>query len=939
MDTLTIESVRFEHLREAVGIGVSSPRLSWIIVTSIGDWHQSAYEIEATASDGPNRGRTGRIESVESVLVPWPFGPLVSREWIAVRVRVWGADGSESGWSDRFELEAGLLSSADWKARFVTPAWEEDASRPEPCAMLRREFMVRSTVMKARLYVTALGLYEAQINGAVVGDQVFSPGWTSYRKRLRYQTFDVTAMLRVGNNAIGAILGDGWYRGRLGYNGGRRNIFGHRVALLAQLEIGYGNGTTELLSTDSSWRAAQGPILASDIYDGETYDARLEKTGWSNPEFGDNDWTPVRPIEHDLSILFAPMSPPVRRMQLITPVAITRSPSGRVLVDFGQNLVGRIRLCVNGQRGQTITIRHAEVLQNGELCVRPLRTANATDRYTLRGGGTEIWEPRFTYHGFRYAEVEGWPGKIESGDILGVVCHSDLERTGWFECSDPLVNQLYENVVWSMRGNFIDVPTDCPQRDERLGWTGDIQIFAPTACFVYDTAGFLASWLADLAADQEENGAVPFFVPNISESPAIPAGAWGDASVIVPWVHYCRYQDFGILAAQFNSMCAWVDQVHRLTGNRLLWDKGFQFGDWLDPATPPERPGDARTDSALVATAYFAHSAELVSRIAGILGREVEETRYAAMAQGVREAFAAEYVSPNGRVVADTATAYSLALQFGLLPEVHQSRRAGARLAQLVRDSGYRISTGFVGTPLLCDALCCAGEHETAFRLLIQQACPSWLYPVTMGATTAWERWDSMLPDGTVNSGDTTSFNHYALGAVADWLHRAVGGLVSDAPGYRRIRFEPLIGGGLNRVRVRHRTPYGIAEGAWSVDDGRIEVELKIPPNTSARVTLPRKGGESIEVGSGTHRWSYVGQQTASPPLSSASSLSELFSDAEAWAAVSSSVPELACLATITQISSATTLKQQLAFLPDGQALLPALEEVLNRLGNRRNAQ
>jgi alpha-L-rhamnosidase len=469
----------------------------------------------------------------------------------------------------------------------------------------------------------------------------------------------------------------------------------------------------------------------------------------------------------------------------------------------------------------------------------------------------ETWEPRFTFHGFRYAEVEGWPGTLHLDDFRAVVCHSDLERTGWFECSDPLVNRLYENVVWSMRGNFLDVPTDCPQRDERLGWTGDIQVFAPTACFLYDTAGFLTSWLADLAADQNDAGVVPFVIPNVIGRTLTPAAAWGDAAVIVPWVLYQHYSDVGVLAEQFESMRAWVDLIANVAGEGHLWNRGFQFGDWLDPGAPPDRPGDARTDPHIVATAYFARSAELLGQAAGVIGRTDEAARYLALASQVREAFNAEYVTSAGRVLSDSSTAYALVLQFGLLRDADQRRHAGARLVELVRDNGYRISTGFVGTPLICDALCSVGAYDTAYRLLTQRECPSWLYPVTRGATTIWERWDSLRPDGSVNPGEMTSFNHYALGAVADWLHRTVGGLAPAVSGYRRLDIRPQPGGGLTHARARHRTPYGMAECAWEIKEGQIKVVVVVPPNATASVILP--GGETapVEVGSGTHTWSY----------------------------------------------------------------------------------
>jgi alpha-L-rhamnosidase len=865
--TATVTDLRFEHLAAAgggaIGIGSPCPRLSWNVAATTADWRQSGYEVEAYRSDSELRtqhgcARTGPVESGESVLVPWPFAALASRERLLVRVRTWDADGQASAWSDLASVEAGLLDSWDWSGQFITPDWDEDTSQPQPCPLLRREFIVRPGVHRARLYVTSLGVYEAQINASAVGDQVLAPGWTSYDHRLRYQTFDVTGFIKEGRNAIGAILGDGWYRGRLGVRGGRRNIYGDRLALLAQLEIEYEDGAAERIVTDASWRAAIGPIVASDIYDGEIFDARREREGWSAAGYDDRDWAGVQTVARDLVTLVAPSGPPVRRTELIAPVAIMTSPSGRTIVDFGQNLVGRLRLTVQGAAGQAITLRHAEVLEGGELCTRPLRFAAATDRYVLRGGGPETWEPRFTFHGFRYAEVDGWPGELPTDAVRAVVCHSDLERTGWFECSEPLVNRLHENVVWSMRGNFLDIPTDCPQRDERLGWTGDLQIFAPTACFLYNTAGFLRSWLADLAVEQSvAGGTVPIVVPYILPEPIWPAAAWGDAAVIVPWALYQRYGDAGILADQFASMAAWVDAVTRAAGETRLWEEGKQFGDWLDPKAPSEKPGEARTAPAIVATAYFARSADLVAQAATVLGRAADAARYAALAADVRAAFAAEYVTPAGRMFSDAATAYALALQFALLPAAEQRQRAGLRLAELVRAEDYRISTGFVGTPLICDALCSAGAFTAAYRLLLQTKCPSWLYPVTMGATTIWERWDSLLPDGSVNPGQMTSFNHYALGAVADWLHRTAAGLAPAAPGYRRIMIRPCPGGGLTWARARHHTPYGLAECAWRIEDGSMTVEVEIPPNTSAEVYLPGQSGDPLPVGSGRYRWSY----------------------------------------------------------------------------------
>ncbi|MBO0789544.1 MAG: family 78 glycoside hydrolase catalytic domain [Ktedonobacteraceae bacterium] len=942
ISNVVIESVRFEQHREALGIGAARPRLSWISQTTQADWRQIGYEIEAYYSEDQLREQTNRVESDQSVLVEWPFAPLSSRERLLVRVRVWGNDGQISAWSTLTPVEAGLLEPDDWSARFITPDAEKEGERSQPLPLLRREFKVRAGVAMARLYVTALGVYEALLNGQPVGDQVLAPGWTSYDHRLRYQTFDVTNLLHEGSNVIGALLGDGWYRSTLNSGlAGRRSIYGKRLALLAQLEITYVDGSCERIVTDELWRTMPGPILASDLYDGETYDARLEFSGWSEPGYEEGqNWSVVALLERNLATLVAPSGPSVRRTELVAPVSITVSPSGSTIIDFGQNLAGRLRLMAHGESGQTITLRHAELLVDGELYTRPLGTAQATDHYTLRGGGEEIWEPRFTFHGFRYAEVEGWPGELRAEDVCAVVCHSDMERTGWFECSDPLINRLHENVVWGMRSNFLDIPTDCPQRAERLGWTGDIQVFAPTASFLYDISGFLTSWLADLAAEQKMmGGTVPHVVPNTLSESYLPMAGWGDAAIIVPWVLYQRFGDQDILETQFESMQAWIDFVDRHVGETHLWNKGYQYGDWLDPSAPPERAEAARTDSALVATAYFARSTELLGQIAGLLGKSEAEARYLALASQIRAAFAAEFLTPNGGVLSDAETGYALVLQFGLLTDPAQRRHAGRRLAELVRRAGYHISTGFLGTPLICDALCDAGYETVAYRLLTQRECPSWLFPVTMGATTIWERWDALRPDGTPNPGQMLSYNHYAFGAVADWLHRAVAGLAAAEPGYRRLSIRPRPGGGLNSAQARHRTPYGLAEVSWQIAQGQLTVDAIVPPNTTAFVQLPGNDAIPFEIGSGTHRWSMA--FSGRPSITLDNPLNAFFDDEQAWDTVlrtiTSTLPGMAAVDPTTlrnalrgydEIPARYVLMQ----MPQADKMLPVLEAALAEL-------
>ena len=865
---MNVVGLRAEHHREPLGIGVACPRISWRVETAEQGWTQAAYEI-AVAGDGrPDEVCFGQIISPDQILVPWPAAPMTSRERRVVRVRVWGEGTNEpSAWSDPLAVEAGLMRPDDWTARMIAADMPLPAQGDGPAVLLRQEFEVPTAPAQARLYVTARGVYEIELNGRRVADEVMAPGWTSYHHRLRYQTFDVTGLIRSGGNAIGGWLADGWYRGRLGYAGGRRAVYGDQTALLAQLEIRYADGSTLVVSTGEGWRCAASPVLSTGLYDGERYDARLEQPGWSASGFDDTQWSGVVVCPFDSTTLVAPHGPPVRRVEQLRPVDIITTPAGRTIVDFGQNITGRLRLRVDGEAGHTIQLRHAEVLEDGELCLRPLRGALARDEYTLRGGGPQEWEPRFTLHGFRYAEVQGWPGSLGFDDVTAVVCHSDMRRTGWFDCSDPLLNRLHDNIVWSMRGNFVDIPTDCPQRDERLGWTGDLAVFAPAAAFLYDCAGVLTSWLADLALEQNEIGTVPFYVPWLElNGPAKPAAVWGDAAVAAPWVVFERYADLEVLRAQYQSMRAWVDQVTGLAGERRLWDNGFQFGDWLDPAAPPDQPAAARTDPHLIATAYHARSARTLAQIAALLGEEADHRRYATLAGEVGEAFAEEFVTPSGRLASDAQTAYAVAITCDLLEKVDQRERAGRRLVDLVKAQGHRIGTGFVGTPLICDALTAAGADDTAYHLLMQRECPSWLYQVTMGATTVWERWDSLLPDGSVNPGDMTSFNHYALGAIADWLHRTVAGLAPAAPGYRRILVRPRPGGGLTRARATHDSPYGRIEVAWQRHGDRLEVTLTVPPGATALVQLPAASFHPVQAGPGRHSFSCPFREVSQDP-------------------------------------------------------------------------
>jgi alpha-L-rhamnosidase len=851
--TVRVAGLRTEYKENPLGIDARKPRLSWRIEAGGRGIVQSAYEIRVAASERGLESQServwasGRVASDESVQREYGGPALESGHRYYWQVRVWDGAGRPSAWSAPAWWEMGLLSPSDWKASWIGPGLPEDVTKTGPVPMLRREFALRGPVGRARAYVTSHGLYEMNLNGRRVGDQVLTPGWTSYNKRLQYQTYDVTSLLKPGSNAVGVELGNGWYRGDLAGWIGRRNVYGDRVALLLQLDVTYADGRTETVGTDGSWKASTGPILMSEIYHGETYDARLEKPGWATSGFDDHAWSAVEVVDGRKDDLVAPAGPPVRRIQELKPVRILKTPAGETVVDMGQNMVGWVRLRAQGPAGTTITLRHAEVLdKQGNLYTENLRSAKETARYTLKGGGAETFEPHFTFFGFRYVAVDGYPGELTPDTLTGVVVHSDIAPASEFESSKPLVNQLQHNIVWGQKGNFVDVPTDCPQRDERLGWTGDAQVFSRTAAFNMDVAAFFTKWLRDLAADQLEDGRVPHVIPNVltrPEDPAAGSSGWADAAVIVPWHMYLAYGDKRLFEEQYASMARWVGYEAQRAGDDFVWAGGdFHFGDWLAYAAPSREarsyPG-ATTGKDLIATAFFAHSTDLMQRIAGVLGKKDDAARYGEQLARIKTAFRDEFVSGRGRVGENTQTAYVLALHFDLLPEDLRPL-AAKRLAEEIRERKH-LTTGFLGTPYLCHVLSRYGYLDEAYLLLDREEYPSWLYPVTQGATTIWERWDSLKPDGTFQDPSMNSFNHYAYGAIGDWMYRVMAGIDTDesAPGYKHVLIQPRPGGGFTHVKASHQTMYGKVISAWTLEGGRFALDVEVPPNTRATVRLP----------------------------------------------------------------------------------------------------
>jgi alpha-L-rhamnosidase len=849
---LRVVGLRTEYKENPLGIDARKPRLSWRIESDGRGVVQSTYEVRVARSErglaakGERVWESGKVGSDESIHRPYGGPALESGRRYHWQVRVWDGAGKASAWSAPAWWEMGLLAPSDWKASWIEPDLPEDVSTPGPSPMLRREFSLKGKVARARAYVTSHGLYELHLNGRRVGDQLFTPGWTSYRKRLQYQAYDVTPLLKTGDNAVGVLLGNGWYRGNLAWED-RRNLYGDRLALLCQIHVTYKDGREEVITSDGAWKSAAGPVLMSEIYHGETYDARLEKPGWAAPGFDDRQWSGVRLAEHPKDHLVAPAGPPVRRIEELKPVRVFKTPAGDTVADLGQNMVGWIRLEVQGPAGTTVTLRHAEVLDKaGNFYTENLRKAKATLRYMLKGAGAETFEPHFTFFGFRYVAVDGFPGELTKDALTGVVVHSDMARAGEFVTGKPLVDQLQHNILWGQKGNFLDVPTDCPQRDERLGWTGDAQAFSRTAAFNMDVASFFTKWLKDLAADQFESGSVPHVVPNVlpdfeGREPGGAAG-WADAAVIVPWNMYLVYGDERILETQYDSMVRWVEFERKRAGDDLVWTGDFHFGDWLAYAATGMAANDypgATTGKDLIATAFFAHSTDLLQRTALVLGKREDAARYGDQLARIKRAFRREFVTEAGRVGEGTQTAYVLALQFDLLPE-ELRKVAARRLAEEVRERKH-LTTGFLGTPYLCHVLSRYGYLDEAYLLLNREEYPSWLYPVKQGATTIWERWDGQRPDGTFQTTEMNSFNHYAYGAIGDWMYRVLAGIEIDesAPGYRHVLVQPRPGGGFTRAKASHETMFGTVSSAWTLEGGRFELAVLVPANTRATVRLP----------------------------------------------------------------------------------------------------
>jgi alpha-L-rhamnosidase len=835
---LKVQNLLTDNLNNPIGIDEVIPKFSWQLESGKRNTMQTAYEIKVVLVKSIVWS-SGKIQSDESVHIAYNGTPLKSGKKYFWQVRVWDNNGKASSWSSPASFQMALLNKSDWKAKWIEPGYAGDTVGA-PCPMFRKQFSANKRIVSATAYITAHGLYEAQINGHRVGDAYLTPGWTSYNHRLQYQVYDVSSLLKQGDNAVGITIGNGWYRGPIAW-GNNINRYGKSSGLLFQLNLTYSDGTSTIIVSDESWKSSTGAIRYSEIYNGETIDARLNKTGWSLPGYNDADWNGVKIGEYSFDNLIATSNEPVRKHETFAPQKMITTPKGEKVIDFGQNLVGWVVLKVKGNPGDAIRISHAEVLdKQGNFYTANLRAAKAQDNYILKGDNEETFEPHFTWHGFRYIKVEGYPGELKPENFTAVTLYSDMKQTGTFSSSNPLINQLQHNIQWGQKGNFLDVPTDCPQRDERLGWTGDAQAFSRTATFNMNVDNFFSKWLKDLAADQLPNGSVPFVIPNVLGASSAGSAGWADAATIIPWNMYLAYGDKKILEQQYPSMKAWVEYMHTKSTNDL-WNTGFHFGDWLFFRPNDDNDGrSAVTDKYLIAQCFYAHSTQLLINAAKLLGNTKDEETYSALLQKIKDAFVKEYMTPNGRLVSGTQTAYVLALNFDVLPETLRAQAAD-RLVENIKSYGDHLTTGFLGTPYLCEVLTRFGYNDVAYKLLLQTTYPSWLYPVKMGATTIWERWDGEKPDSTFQTPGMNSFNHYAYGAIGDWMYRKMVGIdtYEDGVGYKHIKIQPHIGGDFTFASATLQTYYGKLSSSWKLENDKLLMDVEIPANTTATVFVP----------------------------------------------------------------------------------------------------
>jgi len=910
---MKIYDFRIEYRKNPIGLTVKAPRFSWKMESEKRNTRQTSYEIKVTNNRGTIVWDSGQINSEESVLIPYEGEPLASEKIYNVIVSATDSYGNIAEIGGSFET--GIFDNAQFTAKMITSDFPEEETA---CPVFSKTFSLNKNISKARLYATAQGVYEVNLNGGRVGDYRMAPGWTSYHNRLQYQIYDVTEKLKK-ENTIEITVGNGWYKGILGFYC-QSDIYGNKVGAFAELRVEYEDGSSEVIAaTDESWSVKTGEIRYSEIYMGETIDTDSPETTSGKAVIK----------EFNKTVLTAQENEPVRITERISGKEIIVTPKGEKLVDFGQIVTGVVELCVKGEKGQKIVIRHAEVLDNeGNFYSETLRQAKSVDTF-ICNGEEQIFFPHFTFHGFRYICVEGMD-EFTPDMFTACVMHSDMEKTGDFNCSNTKVNKLQKNITWSQRDNFLDIPTDCPQRDERLGWTGDAQVFAQTAAFNRNTALFYTKWMRDMSAESSLEKGVPHVVPDILGSYS--SSAWSDAAVIIPWTVYQVYSDKRILEENWKCMHEWVDYIRNQCGENGLWQTGFQYGDWLalDKEESADRTG--ATDKYMIANAYYLYVTEIVRKAAEILGLDEDAAKYEKLYNETLEAFREEYYTSTGRIVSETQTGAILSLYFNLAREKDRKRILSTLLTNIENHKNH-LSTGFVGTPYICHALSENGAHEMAATIFMKEDYPSWLYAVNMGATTIWERWNSIKPDGTFDESGMNSLNHYAYGSVGDWMYRKVAGLSLLEPGYKKFRIKPMFVKGIEECEAEFDSVYGKISAKTTCKNGKIRVHIEVPANTSAIIVLPEKA-ERLEVGSGIYDYEYETETSlVVERYSMDSTFGEILEQPTAVEMFNQMAPGMLDNPMI-QFACGMTLSELLGAAPEARPLYEAVVEALNQKGN-----
>ncbi len=875
---LTPGYLRCEYRVDPLGIGEENPQLSWELRagTAVRDASQSAYRIlAATSAERLSRGEadlwdSGKVISTAVSGIPYGGTPLKSRQRCFWKVQVWDGDGDPSAWSETGTWGMGLLEFRDvepvrWIAHRVKVRPDSAGLILPPARYFRKTFQVQKPILRATAYASAKGIYYLSLNGQRVGRDLFAPGWTDYRKRIYYNAYDVTPLLREGENAAGAIVADGWYAGYVGFGllehlERSREFYGVETALFCLIDVEYADGTREMIASGPDWKASQGPIRQADLQMGEAYDARLEQAGWDTPGFDDSKWQAAQISPNPEGALQAAIAEPVREIESLVPVSVVERAPGVWIFDMGRNFAGVVRLKVHGKAGQLLTLRYGEMLHpDGSLMVENLRCARATDSYTMKDGQQQ-WTPEFTYHGFRYVELTGLDYVPERDTLTGIVLTSPTPATTTFECGNAMVNTLWRNITTTQQANFFEIPTDCPQRDERLGWTGDIQIYARSATFNADVASFLSKWLVDLNDSQRSYGAYPSFSPYPHAIPLEYSPGWMDAGVIVPWTQWKVYGDTRAVERNYPGMKRFMDFMAQLADGYLMPGMA-SFGDWL-------AVGNTAT-SDLIASAYYAYDAALMAEMAGAIGQKEDSVRFASLAGGIKAAFAGKYIDANGRIPGnDNQTAYALALCFDLFPG-QLAQKGADRLAEMIQENGGRFATGFLGTKHVMLALSRYDHSETAYGLLLQTGYPGWGYSIQNGATSIWERWDSYTQeygfggrDGN-NNAKMNSFSHYAFGSVAEWIFRYALGIDAQDAGYSQIVLRPHPDARVGWMRGSYRSIRGTIRSEWEVSRNHTTYRISVPPNTKATLCLP--GEVPQEIGSGDYQFKVKNLKTLKP--------------------------------------------------------------------------